>query len=90
MPSSIPNELLEAALLVTMDVLFVILDSVALHQFFLICDAEFKLVKCLSKDTLLRDLERLAWILREPRLAVKFARGSFSRFGPLHTVVVIS
>ena len=90
MPSSIPNELLEAALLVTMDVLFVILDSVALHEFFLVRDAEFKLIKCLSKDTLLRNLERLAWILRKPGLAVKFASASFSRFGPLHSVIVIA
>ena len=90
MSGCIPNELLEAALLVTMDVLFVILDSVALHEFFLIRDAEFKLIKCLSKDTLLTNLERLAWILREPGLAVKFTSAGFSRFGPLHTVVVIA
>ena len=90
MSSSIPNVLLKASLLVTMDVLFVILDSIALHKFFLICYTEFKLVQCLPKEALLRHLERLAWILRKPRLAIEFARGSFSRFGPLHTTVVLA
>ena len=44
MSSSISDELLEASFLVTMDVLFVILNSIALHKLFLICDTKFKLV----------------------------------------------
>ena len=73
-----------------MDVLFVILDSIALHKFFLICDSEFKLVECLSKYTLLWNLERLARVLRKPGLAIEFVRGGFGRFGPLHTAVFMA
>ena len=90
MPRCIPYELLEAPLLVTMDMLLVILYSTALEKSFLICDAEFKLVEGLSEDALLRHLERLARVLLKPRLAIEFGGGGFGRFGPLHAAVVMA
>ena len=50
--------------------LIVVLNSTYLLQFVPLLLSEFKFVQGLPKQAVLRNLERLAWVISEPRLAL--------------------
>ena len=68
-PRSIFHKLLQATLLAGPNVLLVVLNSTYLLQFVPLLLSEFKFVQGLPKQALLGNLERLARVMREARLA---------------------
>ena len=68
-PRSIFHKLLQAPLLARPNVLLVVLYSTDLLQLVPLLLSEFKFVQGLPKQALLGNLERLARVMREARLA---------------------
>ena len=70
--------------------LIVILNSTYLLQFVPLLLSEFKFVQGLPKQAILRNPERLAWVISEPRLALHHVlRGCCSDVRPLVNAVSV-
>ena len=68
MAGGIFDVLFQAALLIAMDMLLVVLDTACLHEFALVLLAQLELVERLAQHAIRVQLEVLTWIVREARL----------------------
>ena len=86
MASGIFDVLFQAALLIAMDMLLVVLDTARLHELALVLLAQLELVERLAEHAIRVQLEVLTWIVRKARLTHKVIGGGRRYIAPIRIV----